>query len=439
MLKRGKGQAAIEYLMMVGLISIVVVPSTFLFYNYSLETIEQIDRAQIDKFGRDIITTAETVYYLGTPTRIVIEGRLPNTVENIAIVQDPVTGTYLLLIDVRTRSGLLNLSYPTQVNILGLFGEEDISPGFKSIRIEAGPVIGGKAAVILNGGEDPSCGVNPHDACIDPGNDAKYCFNNLLIDKCEECGCSGGLTCKPDGSCLLPKITSITPSFGPVAGLTPVTIAGIDFVDGASFKVEIGGALATSIVVVNPETITADTPTGSLGPPVDVVVTNDDGGEGTLLGGFTYVPAPTIDPITNPSPAEGSRTGGTTVVITGTGFVATPTVTFGGVGASVSFNNPNQLTVVTNLRATPGLVDVIVTNADGQDATLSNGFKYISIPTIDSITPSFGPVGGLTTVTISGVSGDDYITGPSLGVKIGGDDATMVAVVSVDTLAQSSI
>jgi hypothetical protein len=70
---------------------------------------------------------------------------------------------------------------------------------------------------------------------------------------------------------LFPVIYSISPASGPLAGGTSVTITGTNFQAGAT--VRFNGTLATSIVVVNPTTITCVTPAHVPGP-VDVTVIN---------------------------------------------------------------------------------------------------------------------------------------------------------------------
>lgn len=82
--------------------------------------------------------------------------------------------------------------------------------------------------------------------------------------------------------------------------------------------------------------------------------------------------------------ATGSFEGGTAVTITGTLFnpawtVARGGVTFGGIPAlSVRFVSPTSITCVTPTVSGPGAVDVVVTNGDGQSATLSGAFTYTS-------------------------------------------------------------
>jgi heme/copper-type cytochrome/quinol oxidase subunit 2 len=174
-----------------------------------------------------------------------------------------------------------------------------------------------------------------------------------------------------------PTITSVSPSTGPNNGGTAITIAGTNFVGGAT--VTIGGKPATSVNVVSPTTITAVTPVAAIGATtVDVVVTNPDASTTTSTGGFHYTAAPLA--ITSISPNIGVPAGGTSVTITGTGFgsAAGASVTFGGVaGTSLTVVDPVTLTVKTPAHAV-GAVNVVI-NMNGT-ATLTNGFTYAEPP-----------------------------------------------------------
>jgi hypothetical protein len=68
-----------------------------------------------------------------------------------------------------------------------------------------------------------------------------------------------------------PTVTSIVPASGSTAGGTAVTITGTDFTGATG--VTIGGAAATSVVVVDATTITAITPAGSAGTASVLVTT----------------------------------------------------------------------------------------------------------------------------------------------------------------------
>ena len=79
-------------------------------------------------------------------------------------------------------------------------------------------------------------------------------------------------------------IFSLSPASGPPAGGTNVTIAGMLFENGANISV--GGTLATSVVVVNPNSMTATMPARPAGSLNNVTVTNPSGIAGTLLNGW---------------------------------------------------------------------------------------------------------------------------------------------------------
>ena len=87
------------------------------------------------------------------------------------------------------------------------------------------------------------------------------------------------------------------------------------------------------------------------------------------------LPAPTVTSI---DPTSGPFSGGTSVTVTGTGFVNGAVVLFGGLGAtSVTFNSSTSLTAVTPAQGS-GTVSVTVFNPDGQSATLSSAFLYFN-------------------------------------------------------------
>lgn len=95
-------------------------------------------------------------------------------------------------------------------------------------------------------------------------------------------------------------------------------------------------------------------------------------------------------------PTEGSAAGGTEVTISGTGFVDKPSVTFGGTPAtSVTFTNATTIKAVTPAHD-PGIVEVVVTNPDGQEGAPKSSFTYLAV---------VPPVPGTETVVSDGAGG----------------------------------
>jgi hypothetical protein len=85
------------------------------------------------------------------------------------------------------------------------------------------------------------------------------------------------------------------------------------------------------------------------------------------------LPAPTLTAV---SPTSGPIAGGTTVTLTGTGFLSGATVLFGSTASgSVTFLSATSLTAVTPAQAA-GTVAVTVNNPDAKSATLPSAFQY---------------------------------------------------------------
>jgi hypothetical protein len=143
-----------------------------------------------------------------------------------------------------------------------------------------------------------------------------------------------------------------------------------------------------------------------------------------------YGVPPTVSRV---SPASGPSSGGTTVTISGSGFLGASGVTFGGVSAT-GITVVNDNTIIATSPPGTGVVDVIVDSPTGNSAPSSaDQFSYIATPTVTGVSPNSGPAAGGTSVTITG-SG---FTGAT-GVAFGGVPATGVTVLSDTTITATA-
>jgi len=194
----------------------------------------------------------------------------------------------------------------------------------------------------------------------------------------------------------LPVVTSLSPTTGPIAGGTVVTITGTGFTGATS--VTFGGT-AAAITAVTATTITVTAPAHTAGT-VDVLVTTPSGtSANTAADNFTYTSGPTVTSI---SPAAGPVEGGTLVTITGSGFTGATSVTFGGTSVTPTVVNDTTITATSPAKAA-GTVDVLVVTPLGTSPnTAADNFVYGGGPIITSISPTNGPQAGGNTVTITG-------------------------------------
>src|ERR1019366_9249320 len=204
-----------------------------------------------------------------------------------------------------------------------------------------------------------------------------------------------------------PTVSGISPDHGPASGGTLVTITGTGFVDGAT--VTALGYPVPGLIWVSSTTMTAVTPAAPFGLlDFGMIVTNPDGQSVIVPTHFTFDSPPTVTAV---SPIGGALAGGTAVTISGTNFVATPIVTFGGVAAtSVVLVSGTSLTVVTPIHIA-GTVNVVVTNPDTQVGTGTALFTYAPAPTVTAVSPSGGSTSGGASVTVTGTG---FVNGASV-------------------------
>jgi hypothetical protein len=198
------------------------------------------------------------------------------------------------------------------------------------------------------------------------------------------------------------SVDSVEPGIGQVDGGTTVTITGSCFTGATG--VLFGEVDATSFVIVSDTEITAVVPAGAIGTVDVTVVGAGECGEATLPDAFEYTDAPIV---TSVAPDRGPVAGGTLVTITGEGLGDTTSVTFDGIeGTGLTIVSDTVITVLSPAHP-EGVVDLVVTDPDGGSEPVD--FTYVApgapVPGgtgIDAVSPSSGPTGGGTTVSIVG-------------------------------------
>lgn len=239
-----------------------------------------------------------------------------------------------------------------------------------------------------------------------------------------------------------PTVVSVSPSSGSTAGGPLVTVTGTKF--------EVGGTALFKAVASPASAVKSDTsalvktPAGSIGL-ADVTYIDPFGQSATLAKAYTYIQSvgPTASSL---SPQQGSVLGGTSVTLTGANIGSGAIVCFGplvagecpdelqSVGATTMTESGTKLVAVTPPHSL-GSVDVTIINPDEQAGnTMAQAFTFLGVdqlpvPTITTVTPSSGPQGGGTVVTINGTN-----LAAGAKVKFGGTNATSVEFVSATSI-----
>lgn len=98
--------------MVVALTFAIIIPTTYLFYNYSKESSQEITDAQITKIGRSIVDSAEVIFYSGEGSRTVLELNVPEGTISASVIDGRE-----LIFNMSTSSGISEIVFFSSVNI----------------------------------------------------------------------------------------------------------------------------------------------------------------------------------------------------------------------------------------------------------------------------------------------------------------------------------
>lgn len=217
-----------------------------------------------------------------------------------------------------------------------------------------------------------------------------------------------------------PTITSANPNQGAAGALIQLKGTNFTGVNQTGGGITFGGVSATSLKVVDDQTITVTVPDGVTVGSAPIVVTNP-GALNSAPFAFTVI-APAKPVITGFSPGFGSA--GTSVTITGTGFTKSTLVQFNSTSASFVIQDDTTIIATVPNGATTGLISVKDDLGTGTSAT---SFVVGVQPAISSFSPDKGNVGTVVTIKGSGFTGVTH-------VKFNGKDATTFKVTDDATI-----
>ena len=162
-----------------------------------------------------------------------------------------------------------------------------------------------------------------------------------------------------------PALLLVSPSQGPTAGGTTVTLTGSDFTGATA--VSFGATPATSFTVNSANQITAVAPAGT--GTVQVTVTTTGGTSNPVSYGYVAPPF-----LTALLPAFGPTSAGNSVTLTGTNLTTTQAVHFAGVPAAFTVLSDTSVVAV----APPGSVGADFVNVTTFGGT-SNNIVYTRV------------------------------------------------------------
>lgn len=108
-----RAQVGLEYMFIIAITTVVVIALLGISGYYTREVEDSISESQLDAIGKDIIDKAESVYYFGEPSRIVINVFIPKGIDSITVNENELSFKF------KTPGGQSDMFYKSNVPIQG--------------------------------------------------------------------------------------------------------------------------------------------------------------------------------------------------------------------------------------------------------------------------------------------------------------------------------
>ena len=212
-----------------------------------------------------------------------------------------------------------------------------------------------------------------------------------------------------------PRIASLSPARVPRGREQWALLTGEGFAEGCSVRV--AGA-PVPVKWASAQRVEVSLPALDRVGWIDVEVSNPDQQSHRLEAAYELLGPPRLSTV---QPRQGSNAGGEVLTLTGLGFERGCEVSVGSFPARTTWESETTVRAVAPARALAEAVDVVLTNPDGQSASIECAFTYVArrAPVITGMVPATGPTTGGTGVIVRGEHLDAVTE-----VRVGGERAS---------------
>ena len=107
------GQVSIEYMIIIGFVTVITIPLIIIYHSFIQESNDEITSTQVSQIAKKIVDAAESVYYMGEPSQTSLRVNIPGNVITAN------TSNYEVLFQIKTKSGVIDIIQSSSVNITG--------------------------------------------------------------------------------------------------------------------------------------------------------------------------------------------------------------------------------------------------------------------------------------------------------------------------------
>ncbi|MFH1849195.1 MAG: hypothetical protein ABH879_03320 [archaeon] len=135
-----RSQVGMEYIVLGGFVFFAMIVAVTLLQSYASSSFDQMAQSQLNNICWQIVNSAESMYYMGTPSKQTLEITMPADVRNLTLVAstDPsCTKCYELVFHTVSEGHQVEIICSTNVMLNATFTKRTYSQGIKNFVVQA--------------------------------------------------------------------------------------------------------------------------------------------------------------------------------------------------------------------------------------------------------------------------------------------------------------
>lgn len=116
-MKKGcKSQISMEYIMIIAISLMILLPGVYFFRNFVFESNDQILNSRLNEISAQIVSKARKMHYYGPPSKSVLQIDMPPQVEKMYVLN--LANEYYLVFNILTTKGPQNIYFLSEQKII---------------------------------------------------------------------------------------------------------------------------------------------------------------------------------------------------------------------------------------------------------------------------------------------------------------------------------
>ena len=110
-----RGQIAVEYILIIAIALMILIPAVYVFRNYAFESNERIMEQRLAELSNEIIVKASKIYYYGPPSKSVVSLEMPPQINNMYVLFSNQTDESFFVFNIQSKSGQKDIFYQSDI------------------------------------------------------------------------------------------------------------------------------------------------------------------------------------------------------------------------------------------------------------------------------------------------------------------------------------